>query len=58
MITKRCEQLKQVALQIPWAGHCSSGNIGCQAICVEKTTHTAKHSTKYPFANLVEFNLL
>jgi hypothetical protein len=58
MNTKHCEKLKQAALQIPWGGRCSSSNIGCQTICVEKTTHTAKHSTKYTFANLVEFNLL
>jgi hypothetical protein len=58
MNTKHCEQLKQAALQFLWAGRCSSGNIGCQTICVENTTHTAKHSTKYAFANLVEFNLL
>jgi hypothetical protein len=33
MKTKHCEQLKQAALQFPWARCCSSGNIGCQAIC-------------------------
>jgi hypothetical protein len=58
MNTKHCEQHKQAALQFPWAGRCSSGNIGCLAICVDYTTHTAKHSTKYTFANLVEFILL
>jgi hypothetical protein len=58
MNTKHCDQLKQAALQFPWAGRCSSGNIGCLAIYVDKTTHTAKHSTKYTFANSVEFNLL
>jgi hypothetical protein len=42
MKTKHCEQLKQAALQIPLAGRCSSGNIGCQAVCVEKNFHTAK----------------
>jgi hypothetical protein len=58
MNTKHCEQLKQAALQFPWAGRCSSGNIGCQTVYVENTRHTAQHSAKYTFANSVEFNLL
>jgi hypothetical protein len=59
MNTKHCGQLKQVALQIPWAGSCRRGNIGCLAASVEKTTHTAEtHSTKNTFANSVEFILL
>ena len=59
MNTKHCEQLKQAALQIPWAGSCRCGNIGCLAACVEKTTHTAENTArKNTFANPVEFILL
>ena len=40
--TKHCEQLKQAALQIPLAGSCSSGNIGCCAVRIANTIHTTK----------------
>jgi hypothetical protein len=55
MKTKHCAQLKQAALQIPWAGSYSSGNISCQAVYVASTTHTVKNTArKYTLVNLVE----
>jgi hypothetical protein len=56
MNTKHCEQLKQAALQIPWAGSCRRGNIGCLAACVEKTTHTAENTARN-ILSLIQLNL-
>jgi hypothetical protein len=56
MNTKHCKQLKQAALQIPWAGSCRRGNIGCLAACVEKTTHTAEN-TAQKILSLIRLNL-
>jgi hypothetical protein len=56
MNTKHCAQLKQAALEIPWAGCYSSGNIGCQAFYVEKTTHTVKTQHKN-ILSLIRLNL-
>jgi hypothetical protein len=58
MNTKHCVQLKQAALQIPWAGSCNSGNIGCQAVYAENNTHSKNTARKYTFANLVESKIL
>jgi hypothetical protein len=55
MNTKYCAQLKQAALQIPWEGSCSSGNIGCQAVYVEKTTQTVKTQHKN-ILSLIQLN--
>jgi hypothetical protein len=56
MNTKHCEQLKQAALQIPWAGSCRHGNIGCLAACVKKTTHTAENTAR-KILSLIRLNL-
>jgi hypothetical protein len=46
MNTKHCEQLKQAGLQIPWAGSCRRGNIGCLAEYVDQTTHTTENTAR------------
>jgi hypothetical protein len=56
MNTKHCEQLKQAALHIPWAGSCTRGNIGCLAACVKKTTHTAENTAR-KILSLIRLNL-
>jgi hypothetical protein len=56
MNTKHCEQLKQAALQIPWAGSCRRGNIGCLIACVVQTTHTTKN-TAQKLLSLIRLNL-
>jgi hypothetical protein len=56
MNTKHCEQLKQAALQIPWAGSCRCGNIGCLVAIVDQTTHTTENTAR-KILSLIQLNL-